>query len=313
MNLMNQNKHYNTLDSYYKYKYGKKVAKISLNANLTCPNRDGTKGYGGCSYCSVMKSGDFAGKPTDSIITQFNNIKTIMNQKWTDSYYIPYFQAGTNTYADIETLEKLYLEAINASDNIVELSIATRCDCIDEEIVKLLAKINKIKPVQIELGLQTSNDSSKEYMNFGYTNKDFINAVTLLRKENIEVVVHIINGLPNESETDMLKTIEFVNSLDIQGIKIHSLLVLKNTKLYEDYKKNPFHLLTLEEYVNITTTQIRMLKPNIIIHRLAADVSLEDLVEPKWTMKKLVVMNEIDKKMRIDNIYQGDLYKDKNH
>ena len=308
MNLMNQNKHYNTLDAYYKNKYGKKVAKISLNSNLTCPNRDGTKGFGGCSYCSVLKSGDFAGKPTDTITTQFNNIKNIMNQKWADSLYIPYFQAGTNTYADVETLEKLYLEAIKASDNIVELSIATRCDCIDEKIVELLTKINKIKPVQIELGLQTSNDSTKKFMNFGYTNKDFINAVKLLRNENIEVVVHIINGLPNETEQDMLNTIDFVNSLDIQGIKIHSLLVLKNTKLYEDYKKEPFHLLTLDEYVNITTTQIRKLNPNIIVHRLAADGSLDDLVEPKWTMKKLVVMNEIDKKMRLVNNYQGDLY-----
>ena len=309
MNLMNQNKHYNTLDAYYKHKYGKKVAKISLNANLTCPNRDGTKGYGGCSYCSSMKSGDFAGKPTDSILTQYNNIKYIMSQKWNDSLYIPYFQAGTNTYADIETLEKLYLEAINVDENVVELSIATRCDCINGKIVELLSKINKIKPVQIELGLQTSNDKTKELMNFGYNNNDFINAVTLLRKENIEVVAHIINGLPNETEFDMLNTIDFINSLDIQGIKIHSLLVLKNTKLYEEYKKEPFHLLTLEEYVDITTNQIRKLNPNIIIHRLAADGSLEDLVEPKWTMKKLVVMNEIDKKMRLNNVYQGDLHK----
>jgi radical SAM protein (TIGR01212 family) len=310
MNLMNNNKHYNTLDAYYKHKYGKKVAKISLNANLTCPNRDGSKGFGGCSYCSAAKSGDFAGKPTDSIIVQFNKIKSIMNQKWNDSLYIPYFQAGTNTYADIETLEKLYLEAINASDNIVELSIATRCDCINEEIVELLTKINKIKPVQIELGLQTSNDKTKFDMNFGYTNEDFIYAVNLLRKNNIEVVVHIINGLPNETIDDMLNTINFVNSLDIQGIKIHSLLVLKNTKLYNDYLTNPFHLLTLEEYVDITTLQIRKLNPNIIIHRLAADGSLDDLIEPKWTMKKLVVMNEIDKKLRLLNAYQGDKYND---
>jgi radical SAM protein (TIGR01212 family) len=310
MNLMNNNKHYNTLDAYYKHKYGKKVAKISLNANLTCPNRDGSKGFGGCSYCSAAKSGDFAGKPTDSIIVQFNKIKSIMNQKWNDSLYIPYFQAGTNTYADIETLEKLYLEAINASDDIVELAIATRCDCINEKIVELLTKINKIKPVQIELGLQTSNDKTKFDMNFGYTNEDFIYAVNLLRKNNIEVVVHIINGLPNETIDDMLNTINFVNSLDIQGIKIHSLLVLKNTKLYNDYLTNPFHLLTLEEYVDITTLQIRKLNPNIIIHRLAADGSLDDLIEPKWTMKKLVVMNEIDKKLRLLNAYQGDKYND---
>ena len=308
MNLMTEAKHYNTLDAYYKHKYGKKVAKISLNANLTCPNRDGTKGYGGCSYCSSLKSGDFAGKPTESIINQFNMIKNIMSQKWNDSLYIPYFQAGTNTYADISTLEKMYLEAINASDKVVELSIATRCDCINEEIVELLAKINQIKPVQVELGLQTSNDKTKFDMNFGYTNEDFINAVKLLRKHNIEVVAHIINGLPNETELDMINTINFVNSLDIQGIKIHSLLVLKNTKLYNDYLTNHFHLLTLEEYVDITTKQIVRLNPNIIIHRLAADGSLEDLVEPKWTIKKLVVMNEIDKKLRFDNVYQGELY-----
>lgn len=309
MNLMNENKHYNTLDAYYKNKYGKKVAKISLNANLTCPNRDGTKGYGGCSYCSIAKSGDFAGSPLDSITNQFNKIKSIMNQKWSDALYIPYFQAGTNTYAEIKTLKKLYLEAINASDDIVELSIATRCDCINPEVVSLLAQINKIKPVQIELGLQTSNDTTKCNMNFGYTNEDFTNAVNLLRAHSIEVVVHIINGLPNETINDMINTIDFVNSLDVQGIKIHSLLVLKNTKLYDDYLKNPFHLLTLEEYVNITVTQIRKLKPTMIIHRLAADGSLDDLIEPKWTIKKLVVMNEIDKKMRLENVYQGDLYK----
>ena len=206
----------------------------------------------------------------------------------------------------IDTLKKVFTEALNVyPDKTVGISIATRCDCLSLDVINLLAEINKIKPVQIELGLQSANESTREFLNIKYSNEEFITAVNNLRKHNIEVVVHIINGLPYENENDMLKTIDFINSLDIQGIKFHSLLVLKNTELYNIYLQKPFKILTLEEYVDITVKQITYLKDNIIIHRLAADGTVEDLVEPQWSRKKLVIMNEIDKKLRKENKYQG--------
>lgn len=309
MDIMTKNKPYNTLNAYYKQKYNSKVAKISLNANFTCPNKDGTKGYGGCTYCSKLGSGDFAGNRFKSLTEQFEEIKTIIDKKWPDTLYIPYLQANSNTYASIDSLKKIYEEVLNLYPNkTVGISIATRPDCINDEIVELLNEINKKKPVQIELGLQTSNEATAKRINRCSTNEEFILAVKKLRKYKLEVVVHIINGLPYETKEDMLNTIYFLNKLDIQGIKIHSLLLLKDTKLYEEYLKEQFPILSLEEYVEITTKQITHLRPDIIIHRLAADANLKDLIEPKWTNKKLVVMNEIDKLLRKNKDYQGKYY-----
>ena len=309
MNLTNDEKHYNTLANYYFNKYHEKVAKISLNAGFSCPNKDGKKGYGGCTYCSKSGSGDFAGKPSDDLKTQFLNIKKIMAKKWPKTLFIPYLQANTNTYGEINRLEKIYNELLNLDPNVVEISIATRADCLEDEKIKLLSKINKKIPVQIELGLQTSNEKTAKLINRGSTNEELTSAVKRLRKENIEVVIHIMNGLPNENEADMLNTIDFINSLDIQGLKIHSLCILKNTKMGDDYLKEPWPLLTLDEYVKITVSQIRHLRSDIIIHRLSADADLSDLIAPLWTRKKLVIMNEIDKLMRKYNYYQGDQFK----
>lgn len=309
MNLMNDEKHYNTLANYYLNKYHEKVAKVSLNAGLTCPNKDGTKGFGGCTYCSRSGSGDFAGRPTDDIKTQFQKIKQVMSEKWPNTLYIPYLQANSNTYGNITKLEKIYNELLSLDPNVVEISIATRADCLEDEKIKLLSKINKQIPVQIELGLQTSNPNTAQIINRGSTNEELITAVKKLRQNNIEVVIHIMNGLPGETKNDMLNTIDFINSLDIQGIKIHSLCILKNTKMGDDYLKKPWPLLSLEEYVDITVSQIRHLRDDIIIHRLSADADLNDLIAPMWTRKKLVVMNEIDKLMRKNNYYQGDQFK----
>lgn len=309
MNLMNDEKHYNTLANYYLNKYHEKVAKVSLNAGLTCPNKDGTKGFGGCTYCSRSGSGDFAGRPTDDIKTQFQKIKQVMSEKWPSTLYIPYLQANSNTYGNITKLEKIYNELLSLDPNVVEISIATRADCLEDEKIKLLSKINKQIPVQIELGLQTSNPNTAQIINRGSTNEELITAVKKLRQNNIEVVIHIMNGLPGETKNDMLNTIDFINSLDIQGIKIHSLCILKNTKMGDDYLKKPWPLLSLEEYVDITVSQIRHLRDDIIIHRLSADADLNDLIAPMWTRKKLVVMNEIDKLMRKNNYYQGDQFK----
>lgn len=309
MNLTNDEKHYNTLANYYLNKYHEKVAKISLNAGFSCPNKDGTKGYGGCSYCSRSGSGDFAGKPSDDLKTQFEKIKKVMVKKWPNTLYIPYLQANTNTYAEVSRLEEIYTKLLSLDPNVVQISIATRADCLENEKIALLSKINKIIPVQIELGLQTSNEKTASLINRGSSNEELIDAVRRLRRENIEIVIHIMNGLPGEDEADMLNTIEFINKLDIQGIKIHSLCILKNTKMGDDYLKNPWPLLSLEEYVRITVEQIRHLREDIIIHRLSADADLKNLIAPLWTRKKLVVMNEIDKLMRKNNYYQGDQFK----
>ena len=302
-------KNYNTLTEYYKNKYNKKVAKIALNANFTCPNKDGKKGFGGCTYCSKMGSGDTAGDKNLTLKEQFYQIKEIMDKKWKDLLYIPYLQSNSNTYGSIEKLKSIYNEVLSIEDNrIVGFAIATRPDCFTEEIYDYLEELNKHIPLSIELGLQTSNEKTAKIINRLSTNEEFIDAVNNLRKRNIEVVVHIINGLPYETETDMLNTIDFINSLDIQGIKFHSLLILKDTKIYEDYLNNPFKILTLEEYTSICVKQIARLKPSMIIHRLAADGVIDDVILPKWPIKKLVVMNEIDKLMRKNNIHQGDDY-----
>lgn len=301
------NKRYNTIDNYYKNTYNHKVAKIALNANFTCPNKDGKKGFGGCTYCSKLGSGDTAGNVKDSLTIQYQKIKAIMDQKWPNLLYIPYLQANSNTYSSLDKLKKIYSEVLELEpEKTIAIAIATRPDCFNDEIYELLSEINKKKKVIIELGLQTSNEQTAKRINRCSTNQEFIDAVLNLKKRNIEVVAHIINGLPYETNEDMLNTIDFINQLPIDGVKIHSLLILKETTLYDEYLNNPFHILSLEEYVEITCKQIAKLRPDIILHRLSADAKLEDLVEPQWTRKKLVVMNEIDKYLKKHNIYQGD-------
>ncbi len=312
MNYFTKDKRYNALTEYYKSKFNHKVAKINLNGSFTCPNRDGKKGYGGCTFCSSLGSGDFAGDKDKSILEQFIDIKTIIEKKWPDIYYIPYFQANSSTYKPLDELKKLYSEAIKAAgDKCVGLDIATRADAITDECIKYLGELNKTIPVTVELGLQTSNEKTGILINRCITNQEVIDCVKKLRCENIEVVIHIINGLPGEAKKDYLNTIDFVNSLDIQGIKLHSLLILKNTKMEEEYKNGLISPLSLSQYVDIVVDEICHLRDDIIIHRLSADGKIDDLIEPKWTIKKLVVMNEIDKKLRRENLYQGIYYKKK--
>lgn len=305
MTYFTKDKPYNTLTEYYKHIYNAKIAKISLNANFTCPNKDGLKSYGGCIFCSKLGSGDFAGNKEKSLKEQFMDVKEVMLKKWPNAKFIAYLQANSNTYDKVDNLKKIYQEVLEIDKDIIGLDIATRADCITSDIAKLLGEINKEKKITVELGLQSANDETKKYINQMETNQEFINAISLLRKEGIEIVIHIINGLPNENKEDMINTIKFINKLDIQGIKFHSLLVLENTKLGKIYKENPFKILSLEEYVDIVTEQISYLRDDIIIHRLAADGVYSDLIEPKWTRKKMVVMNEIDKKLRKEKLYQG--------
>lgn len=306
----NTNKRYYTLDYYYKQKYGKKVSKISLNANFTCPNIDGTKGVGGCIYCSSKGSGDFAGNPNECVVDQFNTIKKIMDNKWPNALYIGYFQANTNTYAEVEVLKEKF-EPILKLENVVGLSIATRCDAISDECLEYLDDLNKRTNLTIEIGLQTIHEKTSKLIRRGHTIEEFETAIKKLREKNIEIVVHIINSLPYETKEMMMDTIRYINTLDIQGIKIHMLHVIKNTDLEKMYNENKFDLLTRDEYINLVCDQLEILKSDIVIHRLTGDPTKEELVAPSWTIKKIDVLNGIDKELARRNTYQGKYYNNK--
>lgn len=302
---MNNEKHYITLNNYLKWRFNHKVFKIALNGNFTCPNRDGKISKSGCIFCSEKGSGDFAGEKSLSFKEQFSSIKEMMEEKWSNGYYIAYLQANTNTYDTLENLRKKYFEIINLDQKIKIFSIATRPDCINDEIIGLLKEINERVEVWIELGFQTSNEKTANFINRGYKNDCLVNAVNKLHQANISTIVHIINGLPYDTFDDMLETVRFLNKLPISGIKIHMLHVMKNTPLAKIYENNPFHLLSLAEYVKIVSSQLSLLNTNIVIHRITGDSPKDLLIEPKWTLKKFVVMNEIDKYMRLNNIFQG--------
>ena len=296
---------YYTLDKYLKNKFNSKVFKVALNGNFTCPNRDGKVSTNGCIFCSESGSGDFAGNKNDTLEKQFESVSTIIHQKWPNALYIAYFQANTNTYKPLAELRELFEKAISLNEKIVVLSIATRPDCLSEDILDYLGELNKRIPVWVELGLQTTNESTARFINRGYNLDVFNKAVINLRKRNIETIVHIINGLPYETKEDMINTVKHLNTLDIQGIKIHSLFIIENTKLAEIYKNNPFKVLTLDEYTDIVTEQLLLINDNVVIQRVNGDAPRDLLIEPKWSLKKLVVMNEIDKKMKEKNYYQG--------
>lgn len=295
------NKRYHTLNYYFKNRYGKKTFKVSLNGNFSCPNKINGKG---CIFCSRLGSGDFAGNKEKDLITQFNEVKTIMEKKWPDSYYIGYFQANTNTFAPVPILKEKY-EQILSLPNVVGLNIATRSDAITEECYDYLEELSKRTNLIVELGLQSIHEKTLKFINRGHDLQNFEQAVKELQKRNIEVIVHIINGLPGETKKDMIETIKYLNDLKIDGIKIHMLHIIKNTDLADYYKENPFHILTKEEYIDIVVTQLEYLSPEIVIHRITGDPKKEDLIEPNWLLKKFCVLNDIDKELLKRNTYQG--------
>lgn len=297
------NKRYHTLNYYLKNRFHEKVYKVSLNAGFTCPNIDGTKGYGGCIYCSKTGSGEFGGNINDDLITQFNKVKEVMDKKW-HGKYIAYFQARSNTYAPVNILKEKY-ETVLKLDNVIGLFIATRCDCITDECLDYLTFLNKRTYLTIELGLQTIHESTSKLINRGHTLKEFTDTVKRLRERNIDVVVHIINGLPYETKEMMLETVKFVNTLDIQGIKIHMLNIIKDTPLETLYNKEHFRVLTKEEYIDIVISELELLDSKIVIHRITADPDPKTLIEPTWLLKKTVLLNDIDKEMKRRNTYQG--------
>ena len=304
------NKRYHTLTYYYKEKFNSKVCKVSLNANFTCPNIDGKVGIGGCIYCSKLGSGEYAGNPKEDLITQFEKGKEIMQRKWPNAKFIAYFQANTNTYAPIERLKECFEPFINR-DDCIGLSIATRSDSITDECLDYLEDISKRTYLIVELGLQTIHEKTSKLINRCSSLDNFDKMVKILKMRNINVVVHIINGLPYETEDMMIDTVKHLNDLNIDGIKIHMLGVLKDTPLEKYYQKHKFHILTKEEYVNIVVKQLEYLNPKIVIHRLTEDPKQEDIIEPTWLTKKFTILNEVDKIMSTRNLYQGDKLKEK--
>lgn len=291
------NKRYHTLNYYNKTKYGCKVFKVSLNAGFSCPNKRNSTG---CIYC-YNGSGENDGM---DLISQFNKVRDNTLKKWPNAKYIGYFQAGTNTYADTETLKSKY-EPILKLDNVIGLNIATRCDALDEEVLNYLEDLNNRTDLIVELGLQTIHESTSKLINRGHTLEQFEDAVLELRKRNINVVVHIINGLPFETKEMMLDTVRYLNKLDIQGIKIHMLFILKDTPILNLYNTTHFHVLTKEEYIDIVIEQLELLRPEIVIHRITGDPIKELLVEPSWLLKKFSVLDDIDKEMVKRDSYQG--------
>lgn len=300
----NTNKRYHTLDYYYKQKYNSKVFKVSLNAGFSCPNIDGTVGFGGCIYCSKSGSGEFAGNKEDELEKQFNEVKEKMLKKWPNAKYIGYFQARTNTYAPVKVLKKLY-EQVLSFENIIGLNIATRPDTITEECLSYLEELNNKTNLTIELGLQTSNEETAKLINRCHSLSCFEEMIAKLRNRNISVVVHIINGLPYETKEDMIKTAKYLNNLDIQGIKIHMLSILKDTPIEKLHQKENFPILSKSQYIDVVINQLEELRPEIIIHRITGDPKLDDLVEPDWLIKKFCVLNDIDKELVKRNSYQG--------
>lgn len=302
-----ENKRYHTWNYYLREKFGTKVFKVSINAGFTCPNIDGSISYGGCAYCSKDGSGDFAGNPRDNLVKQFKDIKEMMEKKWPQAKYIGYFQAFTNTYAPLEVLKDKY-ETILDQDGVVGLSISTRPDCIDDDILDYLAELNTRTNLWVELGLQTVHDQTSNIINRGHGLDVFVDCVKRLRSRGIEVVAHVINGLPGETYDMMIETIRRVSHMDIQGVKIHLLHVIKGTPMVNMLNKGELKLLSKEEYVDLVCDQLEILSQEMVIHRLTGDGKKEDLVGPMWSLKKWEVLNAIDDELKRRDSWQGKFY-----
>lgn len=307
MTLWND-KPYHALDYELKRRFGEKVYRLALNGGMTCPNRDGRIGYGGCIFCSGGGSGEFAADPSLSIRRQIEEARARLAGKRHAERYIAYFQAYTNTYAPVDYLHSLFTEAISCPE-IVLLSVATRPDCLQPEIVKLLSELNQIKPVWVELGLQTIHEDTAALIRRGYPLSVYEDALRRLRACGIEVITHVILGLPGEDRDRILQTIRYLNTRDIQGIKLQLLHILKGTDLAALYEQEPFPVLTLEAYVELILSCTEQLRPDIVIHRLTGDGPKDLLIAPLWSRSKRHVLNTIHREFRIRNTWQGKYYR----
>lgn len=303
------NKRYHTLDYHLKQIFGTKVIKIALNAGFTCPNIDGTCSTGGCTYCSSSGSGEFAGCSLDSIPEQFEQGKQLLQHKWPMAKYIAYFQAHTNTYASLTTLQEKYETALRIKD-VVGIAIATRADCLAEDVLDYLAELNQRTYLSVELGLQTIHNITAHTINRGYDYDIFEKAVWALHKRHIPICVHIINGLPGETKEMMLETVRVLSHLPISSIKIHLLYILNNTQMGNEYRKAPFPLLSQEEYISIVCDQLELLPQTVVIERLTGDGARNELIAPLWSSNKKAVRNGIDKELKRRESFQGKKFAD---
>lgn len=297
-------KPYHSLDYMLRERFGEKVYKVTLNGGMSCPNRDGKIGTRGCIFCSAGGSGDFAADAALSITEQIESQIAILSQKRPIHKYIAYFQAYTNTYAPIGYLEKIFTEAIS-HPKVVALSIGTRPDCLDEQTVELLSRLNQQKPVWIELGLQTIHESTARYIRRGYPLSCFEDAVSRLRKEGIEIIVHTILGLPEESREDILATMDYLSQMDIQGIKLQLLHVLRGTDLAADYEGGLFRTYERDEYLSLLIDCLGHLRPDIVIHRITGDGPKDLLIAPLWASRKREVLNLLHHRMKEEQAFQG--------
>lgn len=296
MKFTDTNKRYHTFNYHLKQKFGCKVLKISLDGGFTCPNIDGTKGVNGCTYCSTSGSGDFAVNPSF--------VKNQTLHKWSNAKYIAYFQAHTNTYAPLEIIKPMFEEVLTF-DDVVGISIATRADCLADDIVDYLANLSKRTYLIVELGLQTIHDVTAEKINRCHSYADFLVGYNKLYAKNINVCIHVINGLPNETKAMMLDTIKAIASLSPHSVKLHLLHILKGTVIADQFESGEFRTLEFEEYVQIVCDQIELLPESVVIQRITGDGDKVQLIAPKWSQNKLLVMNAIDKELARRNTCQG--------
>lgn len=297
-----------SFNDYFKYKFNGKVVKLSLDAGCTCPNRDGNISNRGCIFCSEKGSGDFAASREYSINEQIKSQKILLSKKWNSNKYIAYFQNFTNTYGDINYLKNLYNEIIK-NEEIIGLSIATRADCLDDEVMKMLVELNKKTFLWVELGMQSINEKSIDFINRGYSHEVFNENIKKLKNNNIRFLTHIIFGLPDENYEDMIKTVNYVRDIHPFGVKFHSLYIQNDSPLAKYYLKNPFNLISKEDYINIVCDAIEILPKDIVIHRLTGDPDREKLIAPLWTKDKLSVISSIDKELKRRNLEILDLEK----
>ncbi|MBP1905201.1 radical SAM protein (TIGR01212 family) [Paenibacillus turicensis] len=301
-------KRFHTWNTEMRETFGSKVFKVMLDAGFTCPNRDGSIAKGGCTFCSARGSGDFAGSRRDDLVTQFNKIRDRQHIKWPEAKYIGYFQAYTNTYAPVEELREYY-EAILEQPGVVGLSIATRPDCLPDDVVEYLAELNERTYLWVEMGLQTIHESTSELINRAHDTACYIEAVEKLRKHNIRVCTHIIYGLPQESHEMMLDTGRAVAQMDVQGIKIHLLHLMRKTPMVRQYEAGLLRFLEQDEYVKLIVDTLEFLPPEMIVHRLTGDAPRDLLIGPMWSLKKWEVLNAIDDELKQRDTWQGKMWR----
>ncbi len=303
------NKRYHTYNYFTQEHYGQKVFKVCIDAGFTCPNRDGTVTTGGCVFCSERGSGDII-LQTEDIEKQIEHGFALMRKKWPNAKAIAYFQSYTNTHASLDELKRLYTPFF-FDDRFVSIDIATRSDCLDARKIEWFKEMSQYKEVTFEIGLQSVHHQTATWMNRGHGLQSVTNVINLLKSQDLSVCIHIINGFPNETVEMLLETAQYCADMNPDMIKIHMLHILKNTPLGDQYEKQPFSLLTRDEYVELIVRQLELLPPEMVVARLTGDGIADDLLTPDWTQKKTIVLNEIDKLMKLEDTFQGKKYKRK--